>query len=326
MEQSIPTPIKNKGGRPRRLDKPIKPKRSVGRPKQDWMPFDQAKIWVRRKQFKSLKEWIKFTKKRDPKTNHRIKPKNIPANPEVTYHDKGWTSWSDFLGIGTALYFPYHKAKLEARRLGLKSADAWYKWWAEKHPVTVPRDVNAYYDEWESWSEFLATDNVSPMKVPRKYLEYEEALKYVHNLKLKGVREYWAWYKANRPKFLPSHPHKVYKTVWNNWDEWLGKSTIVRFEIKNLNTSVLYIVHHGGTPGNVVEIGLDTIGRQSVYEKFIRLRAQIIKMYKYQPELKQQIDGIVVRNTSRWWDAERHYIVNSIPQLIFDLDQILLWA
>jgi hypothetical protein len=40
---------------------------------------------------KNQKDWFEYCRSGK-------KPKNIPSNPQRTYKNRGWTSWSDWLG------------------------------------------------------------------------------------------------------------------------------------------------------------------------------------------------------------------------------------
>jgi hypothetical protein len=55
-----------------------------------FLPFLEARDFVRSLGLKNVKEWYKYSKK--------DKPINIPATPEGIYENCGWTSWMDWLG------------------------------------------------------------------------------------------------------------------------------------------------------------------------------------------------------------------------------------
>lgn len=55
-----------------------------------YLPFKDAKAWARAN-VKNTMEWKRLGKKR---------PKNIPSSPDSVYKESGWTSWTDFIGIG----------------------------------------------------------------------------------------------------------------------------------------------------------------------------------------------------------------------------------
>jgi len=58
---------------------------------KDMMVFKDAKEFVKKYGFKNSNEWNIFWK-------NNKKPLNLPLHPYVTYKNRGWISWSDFLG------------------------------------------------------------------------------------------------------------------------------------------------------------------------------------------------------------------------------------
>lgn len=53
--------------------------------------FDEARTFARSLKLSSKTEWSKFSKS-------GARPSDVPANPYNVYRDKGWISWSDWLG------------------------------------------------------------------------------------------------------------------------------------------------------------------------------------------------------------------------------------
>jgi hypothetical protein len=324
METSIEIEPKRKRGRPRREpSERIRHSRS-GRPTLEYISYEEARAWVKKFRLKSQEDWKKFKNKRDKKTGMRLRPTNVPAYPELAYSGKGWKGYTDFLGLPTV--FPYEKAKTEARKLGLKSAKEWMKWWDKYRPPTVGRRPDQYYEEWENWNEFLGNNNV-PLHLKKwNRAPFEEARKYVHTLKLKSRQEYIDWHLAQRPSFLPLHPSLVYKkTGWTNWTEWLGtRSLSARLESKKTNTAIWFLVQYPQMPTNVFEIGIEHIGKQALLERQKGLGFKIIRVYKYEPETKVQTETLLNQFTSPYWEGQRQRLISNLPQLLFDLDQLLL--
>lgn len=58
---------------------------------KEFLPFEEAREFVRSLNLKSQSEWFMYTKSGN-------KPKNIPTSPSQSYKQKGWTTWNDFLG------------------------------------------------------------------------------------------------------------------------------------------------------------------------------------------------------------------------------------
>jgi hypothetical protein len=59
-----------------------------------WRPFEEAREFVRGLGLKSKMEWRAYAKSEE-------KPGDIPANPDNTYAEDGWSGWGDWLGTGT---------------------------------------------------------------------------------------------------------------------------------------------------------------------------------------------------------------------------------
>ena len=58
-----------------------------------WLPFEDARIFVRSLGLKGQKEWLAYCKSGK-------KPDDIPANAPLVYKE-GWVSWPDWLGTDT---------------------------------------------------------------------------------------------------------------------------------------------------------------------------------------------------------------------------------
>ncbi len=65
---------------------------TIGNRYIEFLPFPQARKFVRRLKLKKYDEWVLYA-------HSGKKPFNIPFTPEVTYKNKGWKGYIDFLGI-----------------------------------------------------------------------------------------------------------------------------------------------------------------------------------------------------------------------------------
>lgn len=329
--ENVENPPKNKGGRPRRLNKPEKPKYpGRGRPRgatREWASFEEARAWAHQSGIKNTEEWENFKKKRDKKTNHRLKPKNIPSNLYMAYKEKGWNGFKDFFGTTDfSPYFPFDKARVEARRLGLKSIVKWDEWWDQYKPSTVPKRPKNHYKEWKGWNDFLGNNN-RPLSKNEKFLSYYEALKLVHPLKLRGVIEYKEWHKANRPQNLPFRPDIVYQhSGWDSWAQWVGRTIAARMESNNTNTAVWYVVQYPNMPDNVFKIAIDPVGKKMVLDRKMKEGFQLLKLYKFEAEANDEVNNIIKVYSSPYWEGDNLRMSNSLHQLMFALDQRLQWA
>jgi predicted RecB family nuclease len=94
-----------------------------------FLPFEQAKLYVRRLGFERKTQWT--TWKQEGK-----RPSFIPSNPQVTYLKTGWIDWHDWLGFD---FLPFIKARTFMRKLHLKDRQAYNAWLASgERPKFIP--------------------------------------------------------------------------------------------------------------------------------------------------------------------------------------------
>lgn len=117
--------------------------------------FKEARKLARSLNLKNRPEWQKYCTSGN-------KPNNIPNDPYVSYRNKGWTSWGDFLGTGNispskkrANHLEFEEARSFARSLNLGSKRAWKEYWKNNDIKNIPANPNQTYSEWISWADFL---------------------------------------------------------------------------------------------------------------------------------------------------------------------------
>ena len=181
------------------------------------MPFKEARNFVWKKNFKTVKEWRRFAKSKK-------KPKLIPYNPDRVYKDFGWLSYPDWIGTikGKATkeeWLPFPKAREFARSLKLKSQKEWIEWKKNNKEINIPLNVSGVYkyEGYKGLSDFLGYNT---------YVSYKECEKLAKSLNLKNMREWTQFCKSgSKPKNIPSYPAKFYeKKGWTNWPTFLGNS------------------------------------------------------------------------------------------------------
>jgi len=202
-----------------------------------WRPFEEAREFVRNLGLQSKAEWRRYS--RGELQEKGTPPDDIPKSPHPAYKDRGWISWADWLGWGPILtaarrrrrdWRPFEEAREFARNLGLSSSSEWAKYSKGELPGigTRPKDIpsipaRTYKGRgWINWDDWLG-------RRCRDWRPFEEARKFVRNLKLSSRSE-WAKYAkgelpeiGTRPKDIPSRPTRTYKgRGWINWDDWLG--------------------------------------------------------------------------------------------------------
>ena len=122
----------------------------------NWRDFQEAQEFARSLGLDSVKEWREFVKSGK-------KPSDIPSKPDQFYKNKGWKSYSDFLGFNEG-HVPgdwgdFQEAREFARSLGLDSVKEWREWSYEsgERPPDIPSNPDQIYKGkgWESWPDFL---------------------------------------------------------------------------------------------------------------------------------------------------------------------------
>lgn len=177
--------------------------------KEDFLSFEEAKIFVHKLNLKSQKEWFVYRKSGN-------KPNNIPSAPCSVYKDKGWVNWGDWLGTNVIAnqnkeFLPFEEARKIARNLNLKSVKDW-KEYCKNKPDNIPHAPNNTYKDkgWIGWYDWLNTE----------YLSEEEAKQFliakfldVHPDDMDDVYE--KWWNDNRPINLPKNLKSHYKLFYN---------------------------------------------------------------------------------------------------------------
>ena len=197
-----------------------------------WMPFEEVKAFAQSINLESSSEWYN----RFAKNKHIYKlPADIPIHPDLVYADKGWTNWGEFLGTGYVAnqlreYRNYDSAKEFVHQLKLKSSE-WILYIKGELPhlpplpEDIPKSPQTYGDAFLGMSDFLGHKR-SGGRV--KYLDFEDARKFVQKLGLKSHRE-WRLYcqgklpgKGTKPLNIPSHPYVVYKGHFISQSDFMG--------------------------------------------------------------------------------------------------------
>lgn len=177
-----------------------------------YLPFDQAKLYVRKLGFERKAEWNGWKRQRK-------RPAFIPSSPERTYLNKGWVDWHDWLGFS---FLPFQKARTFMRKQKLKNRDDYWAWCSSgKRPKNIPSSPEKEYKHtgWIDLGDWLGTGNKGRQK--KKMLTYDQAKAYVQSLGIKTQQEYFSWRKSgDRPETVPSSPETVY-SEFEGWGKFL---------------------------------------------------------------------------------------------------------
>ena len=189
-----------------------------------WLPFEEARTFVRSLKLKTQKEWTAYFTSDDRR-------KDIPTEPPRVYASEGWLNWGDWLGTHTIaakdrIYLTFSEAKEIARRLNFKSKAQWDNYAKSKQlPLDIPNSPAGVYRGygWKGWPDFLGNhDN----QINRNWMSYDEASKYIQSQGITSIRELRkSSASGNFPFNFPSHPNRVYKNKgWIDFGAFFGTS------------------------------------------------------------------------------------------------------
>ncbi|MBL1243962.1 MAG: DEAD/DEAH box helicase family protein [Sulfurimonas sp.] len=198
----------------------------------EYLPFTEARDFVRNLGIKSGKEWLTYCKLGIEGIDK--KPDNIPIYPHQFYRKDGWKNMKDWLRKGNGLK-SFREARAFAISLGLKHRSEWQKYCVgkipnlEKKPEDIPRDPEGRYKkDWINWNDWLTGDTG---KVQGEWRPFKEAKEFVRGLNLGGQVEWKKYCKGEltgyeqKPYNIPTSPAMIYKDEgWKDVADWLGTS------------------------------------------------------------------------------------------------------
>ncbi len=200
---------------------------------REFLPFEEAREFVRSLGFKGQKEWQEYSKSGQ-------RPHNIPSAPHATYKGKGWKDIGDWLGNRTRReYLPFEEAREFARSLILKNLREWKKYSKSgQRPryISSAPDLTYKGKGWKGWGDFLGTGNVATFN--KKIRPFEEAREFVRSLGIKNWESWREYSKSGqKPHDIPSVPNRTYKGKgWKGWGDFLGNIkesyTLTKEEVK----------------------------------------------------------------------------------------------
>ena len=213
--------------------------------KFNWMEFEEAREYVWSLEINNVKEWNLYAKS-------KLKPLNIPSNPQLNYKNS-WVSWGDFLGTGVIAmskidYLDFENARKYVQTLGILSQNEWYQRWENKiKNKGIPKYPRGSYKNkgWKTWGDFLGNNKVAYRNI--NYQQYDKARAYIRELGLKNTNEWLVYCKSgNKPFDIPSNPQNTYKNKgWIDYGDWLGTYTIASRNRKYLDyNSARKFVHN----------------------------------------------------------------------------------
>ena len=204
--------------------------------------FREARAFARKLNLQNVSEWRAFCKGKLPKKGSL--PKDIPANPDGTYAESGWTGFGDWLGTGNIaahkmVYRPFLEARAFARSLNLKSSTEWRSFCRGNIPSkgSLPIDISTSphktysHKGWVNWGDWLGTGTVANYLM--KFRSFKQARSFARSLGLHGQKEWNAFCqgelpsKGVLPSDIPAKPQRTYANKgWKGTADWLGTETL----------------------------------------------------------------------------------------------------
>ena len=130
-------------------------KRKERKSTKNFLPFQEAREYVRRLNLKDQKEHLVWQKTE--------RPDNIPSIPQIVYSDD-WTSLADWLGTTrtrSTSFLSFEESREYARGLNISSIDEWESLGtAGKLPQNIPNSPDkTFADKWITWYDWLGHDD-----------------------------------------------------------------------------------------------------------------------------------------------------------------------
>lgn len=117
--------------------------------KDRFLPFEEAREVVRALKLNSYYDFIKL----------KEKPPKVPANPNLTYRDKGWVDGFDWIGKPKCYkkkkFMPYEKAEKIVRALKLNTITEFRDALPLLGKIPFRPDKSYINDGWNGWDQFL---------------------------------------------------------------------------------------------------------------------------------------------------------------------------
>jgi hypothetical protein len=205
------------------------------------LTYDECKEAIKHLNVRKIKDWKKICE-------NNLVPHNIPRAPKEFYENKGWISWSDFMGHQVksaielqmeriSLRISYNDAKTLIKSHFVKNRKQ-YKKLRQYYPefkILLPARPDLSYKEWIDYENFcdykrekgrlIADDWKNFLLNINKILEYVD-FKYLISsvLKLHSKEDYFNIQKQYTI-LLPVEPDNHYDE-WESWDEILYKNPL----------------------------------------------------------------------------------------------------
>lgn len=203
----------------------------------EYLPFEEARTFVRSLGLKGQREWIDYFAGR--LSDLPPKPNNIPTDPARIYANE-WKGVGDWVGTGKRRKAPKNQVKnaktfQESQQYVcnlLTKPRPTQQDWVKYHDANkielsqngiVQRPDLTYKNYgWINWADWLGVDEV---KIKSLILPFEEAKELIRNKRFKSEREYKEWLEIENITNLPKNVTQQYRSHpdWKGVPDFLGK-------------------------------------------------------------------------------------------------------
>jgi hypothetical protein len=195
---------------------------------QEYLSLEEAKEYIKKYNFKSHREYRKYW------DENKYFSRLLPPRPFEFYKDcgRGLKDWEEFSGINKEKryknisnmtkerYMTYEEACLFVRANNIYLEKEYDKFIKDNPHIKLPDSPQYTYKNigWVDFPTFLNTN----------FLSYIEAINFLNPLKLKTVKEYQKYIRANNITNLPLDARSCYKCYKNktdfSWDIYLSRA------------------------------------------------------------------------------------------------------
>ena len=165
---------------------------------QRFLPFEQAREFVRSLGFTTTAEWKQYL-------GSGKRPKNIPSTPKLVYKGK-YKGLRDWIGLPEKRFLSFTEARKYVRSIKELTGSNWWEWCKTSRPSNIPVRPDVIYKDkgWKNWTDWFGDK--------KKFLPYKTAKALARTLGIKGSEEWHLLCKQRKkPKEIPACPNSYYK-------------------------------------------------------------------------------------------------------------------
>ncbi len=257
-------------------------------------------------------------------TTTHILPKGFPVSPRHTYKTE-YEGDEAFFGQRPSIIMPFNDARRITRRLKLPNVKAYHDYVRnfethKQHTRLPMRPRRIWNDDiWTNWGDYLGTGRIANKN--RVFLPYKEALAFVHQLGLKGEKEWKLFAKSDkRPSTIPHNPWEVYNE-YVGIKAWVGTDVVQQLTTRNDGMGVLCLLHDPFDPPNVFTYQIFKGGKTQA-EFLCKNNLNIVRTYEYESDYMDEVHRIIHQSSTGFCD--QHFTAINFNEICFLLDTTLV--